>query len=54
MKPDFEVFDSAFEEAVFVLVKVVFDIVSMNASKRDLMLDEELVEKDFESIAEEF
>ena len=35
-------------------MKIVFDIVSMNASNADVVFNNEFVEKDFESISEEF
>ena len=35
-------------------MKIVFDIVSMDASNGDMVFNNEFVEKDFESISEEF
>ena len=35
-------------------MKIVFDIVSMDASNGDVVFNNEFVEKDFESISEEF
>ena len=35
-------------------MKIVFDIVSMDASNGDMVFNNELIEKDFESISEEF
>lgn len=47
MSPDFEAFQSPFSEAISILVEIIFDIVSMDASKGDLMLDLEFIEKNF-------
>lgn len=53
VSPDFEVGFSAFSSSVFVMVEAIFDIVSMDACKRYLMLNLELVQEDFESVATE-